>query len=175
MPTQIILLPKVQGYFSNSQKIKKELEQDEWFMRRLQVHLTDRKAHELGSGTNNTAYTLGQSRGLWVAVREHRLGNSDLLEYYAQEAERLSRDGKRVPAFCIGVEYQHKRVLLVEDVSQGKSREVHMPSGSITAVVDGILEPVYLDLDNDFSQMLRPRTKYFGRDARLHLAEVCQV
>jgi len=146
-------------------------------MGRINSFYDDRRsADRIGSGTMNSVFRMGQlESGIWVALREMRnsmwYGHAEpyihAYESYCGLAEHYAREECRVPEFCIGVSSGEATALLVEDLTAGGEREIHLPSKSIWGTFQDTGERVYIDLDH---YNTRPEEiRFMSEEARINL------
>lgn len=180
-------------YFDYSQKVKEEVQQTSGMVEALQEFLSGSPNLDMiGEGTRHHVFRVGQlPSGMWVALRNYDL-ISDMLpemgmslyESYCLDAEELSDEGKRVPAFCVGGilhngddELDALPILLVEDLTEGRKYKVCSEDVGKAAgyrVRDKKREEVWFDLGLDGAADVSSNVdvnsfKYFHPSARLNL------
>lgn len=145
---------------------------------RCRVNNSRNPLHNLGSGSSNAHYRLGElESGLWIATREKHIlstGNprKNIPENYAQTAEQYHSQGKRTTSLCVGVrihltptkyyqspgfkedlEDEDKYALIVEDFTKGGSPDsdfIPGGSGNIGGTLNG--QRVVYDFDDNSSK-----------------------
>ena len=145
-------------YFEFSQKIRSELEGNLGLMERLEKHLSlSDDCEVIGNGSMHIVYRLGQlDSGLGVAIREvnlphyYRPSKTILSQYesYCITAEYLSDRGIRLPRFCIGAFGKENAVLLLEDLTEGGTREITSEPGDQYGIYTDTNERVLVDLED---------------------------
>lgn len=126
-------------YLEYSQQVKREVEANPIFIRRVQGFFSGRELELIGSGDSHSVYRLGElSSGIWVAVRVNTQNippewKQTYLEYWCREAGRLYEEGKKVPEFGIAVSYHGATgncsergncALLVQDLTEGGKKGI---------------------------------------------------
>lgn len=108
-----------------------------------------------GIGSSIDFFCLGHHAGHYVGLRlfsPYHLQDVDWswdtqlkkMEAYCKNAEMLREQGKRVPAFCIGV-IADRVGILTEDISQNGRRTIRLPDAESRIIIDGTEH--YIDID----------------------------
>ncbi|MFO7872052.1 MAG: hypothetical protein R6U26_00215 [Candidatus Undinarchaeales archaeon] len=194
------------NYFKRSQRIKRYIEETEIPLRLKRYYMEDKWHIErkpfpklIGDGSISSVYRIGKLKNRFVAYRRITDDNTKawfkhdfskylkLFENYCRNAEKLKKEGKRVPAFCVGVIYrkdgENKEAgLLTEDLTAGGHVELvdeHARKYGVINKIDiepkkygfvkGEGEKIYYDLDDyaniDYDEFNSDNLKYMSKDA----------
>ena len=167
-------------YFENSQKIRRDLEEDSILLDETQKALNG-ELSPFGFGINYEVFRVGRlPSGLYIALRSFEENNfmrmEDFddqindLEDYCLNAEQLSSQGKKVPSFCVGVVCGNLAGILTEDLTVGGVEKIYQPSSEDYAFFGKDKRKVWIDIDSIFKSHPRNKIlKYFAKENRIDI------